>query len=39
MIWPSAHDLVRLADLGVSEDPDGSVQRLITAVSRTILPR
>ncbi len=37
MIWPSPHDLVRLADLGVSEDPDGSVQRLITAVSRMIL--
>ena len=37
MIWPSPHDLVRLADLGVQGDADGSVQRLITAVSRTIL--
>ncbi|MGN8097197.1 phage head-tail connector protein [Methylobacterium sp. 22177] len=37
MIWPSSHDLVRLADLGVQEDADGAVQRLITAVSRMIL--
>lgn len=37
MAGPSPFDLVRLADLGVSEDPDGSTQRLITAVSRTIL--
>jgi hypothetical protein len=33
----SPYDLVRLADLGVSEDPDGATQRLITAISRTIL--
>lgn len=37
MAGPSPFDLVRLADLGVSEDPDGSTQRLITAISRTIL--
>jgi hypothetical protein len=37
MIGPSPHDLVRLADLGVGEDPGDAVQRLITAVSRMIL--
>ena len=39
MTGPSPYDLVRLSDLGAAwhDDPDGAVQRLITAVSRTIL--